>query len=114
MTALTVYQESPDPNLENYFRSIGFYFSEVVAILSDGKVYRFNEIKRKLRKLSSNTLSSVLKRLVSEGIVNRLVIPSSPPRTEYSLTQKGIELSSIIADYTDWLRRWHEASSEYP
>jgi DNA-binding HxlR family transcriptional regulator len=112
MTALTLYHEFPDPDLEDSFRSLDFYYSEIVAMLSDGGVHRFNELKRKLRKLSSNTLSSVLKRLVSDGIVNRLVIPSTPPRTEYSLTQKGMELSRIIAEYFDWLRRWHNISTE--
>ena len=112
MTALTIYQEFPDPNLEDYFTSLDFYYSEIVALLSDGGIHRFNELKRKLKKLSSNTLSSVLKRLVSEGIANRLVIPSTPPRTEYSLTQKGMELSRIIAEYLDWLRKWHSISTE--
>ncbi len=88
------------------------YYSQIVAMLSDGGVHRFNELKRKSKKLSSNTLSSVLKRLTSEGIVNRLVIPTNPPRTEYSLTEKGMELSRINSEYLDWLRSWHLRESQ--
>lgn len=112
MTTLSIYQETPDSNLEDYFTPLDLFYSQIVEILSDGAVHRFNEMKHRLKKLSSNTLSSVLKRLVSEGVVNRLVIPVNPPRTQYSLTQKGMELSRINADYIEWLKRWKKPPSE--
>ncbi len=87
------------------------YGSLIVNAMADGRVYRFNELKKKTRYLSSNTLSSILKRLVNDGLVNRLVIPDNPPKTEYSLTEKGLELSWIISDFLAWNRKWNSSNN---
>lgn len=108
MTTQTIQeQHSKDlsGDLEYYFR---LHSHRVINGLSDGRAHRFNELKRRIREISSNTLSSILTRLVSDGIVNRLVIPTVPPSVEYSLTQKGMDLLDVFAHASEWSAHWHE------
>ena len=41
-------------------------------------------------------LTENLKDLEQDGIVNRKVYPQVPPKVEYSLTAKGLELKDVI------------------
>ena len=47
-------------------------------------------------KISSKTLAQRLKLLEAENIINRRVFSGIPVRVEYSLTQKGKDLSDTI------------------
>lgn len=58
--------------------------------------------------ISGRLLSERLKELELEGIVQRTVFPETPARIEYSLTQKGIALESIIRGIEVWSREWIE------
>jgi DNA-binding HxlR family transcriptional regulator len=41
--------------------------------------------------------------------VQRKVYPDSPPRVEYSLTKKGLELKEILGEFGEWAIRWGKA-----
>ncbi|MED2874983.1 helix-turn-helix domain-containing protein [Bacillus thuringiensis] len=68
---------------------------------------RFCTLKSSL-PISGRLLSERLKELELEGIVQRTVFPETPVRIEYSLTQKGIALESIIRGIEVWSREWIE------
>jgi DNA-binding HxlR family transcriptional regulator len=53
-------------------------------------------------KISSKTLTQRLKLLESENIINRRVFSGIPVRVEYSLTQKGKDLSGTIKALYDF------------
>lgn len=74
------------------------------ALLSD--VQHFNEIKCAIPDLSPRMLSERLKELEAEGIITRHVIPTTPVRTEYELTEKGRELAPVIASIEHWAHEW--------
>jgi len=57
---------------------------------------RFCELERSLAGISPRTLSLRLRALEEDGIVERHTYPEVPPRVEYSLTQKGLDLLPII------------------
>lgn len=63
---------------------------------------RFNEIKRTLVTINDKMLSQTLKKLVEQGVVHRESYNSIPPKVEYSLTQKGIELLPVFELMQDW------------
>ena len=56
--------------------------------LSEGTL-RFNELQRKLPKMTHATLSAQLKQLEAGGLVIRTEYPQIPPRVEYSLSEIG-------------------------
>lgn len=70
---------------------------------------RFNQVLKSLR-INSKTLSIRLSELVDYGIVEKKFFPEIPPRTEYTLTEKGKDLYNILHEMEIWSRRWHNFS----
>lgn len=60
------------------------------------KTLRYSEIKRALPKITDKMLATQLKELEKHGLVNRTVYAEVPPRTEYSLTERGISAIGVI------------------
>src|SRR6476660_2201970 len=57
---------------------------------------RFSELERSLEGISPKTLSERLSTLERMGIVSRQTYAEVPPRVEYSLTEKGQALATLI------------------
>lgn len=72
---------------------------------------RFNELKRRIQGISATSLSERLTELEKIGIIQRRVIPESPPRVEYSLTPKGRDLQNLLEQFADWVKRWDGKST---
>lgn len=66
---------------------------------------RFNVIEAAL-PISGRLLSERLKELELEGIVLREVFPETPVRIQYSLTDKGLALETVIRDLQRWSKIW--------
>jgi DNA-binding HxlR family transcriptional regulator len=67
---------------------------------------RFDEFKA--TGIADNILSARLKRLVGDGVLERLQYQSRPPRFEYVLTEKGRALAPVVAALRGWGQRWTE------
>ena len=65
---------------------------------------RFNEFADAVAGISPRMLSERLRDLEAAGLVQRNVIPSSPPTVEYRLTIKGRRLAPIIEAMRDYAR----------
>src|SRR5947209_17202256 len=57
---------------------------------------RFNEFAEAVAGISPRMLSERLRDLEGAGLVQRKVIPTSPPTVEYRLTERGRRLGPII------------------
>ncbi len=57
---------------------------------------RFSEFAEAVAGISPRMLSERLRDLEAAGLVERTVIPSSPPTVEYRLTERGRKLGPII------------------
>src|SRR5215469_13315068 len=57
---------------------------------------RFNEFAEAIAGISPRMLSERLRDLEAAGLVERTVIPSSPPTVEYRLTSRGRKLAPMI------------------
>lgn len=67
---------------------------------------RFHEIRESIPDISDRMLSERLRELEAEGIVTRSVIPETPVRVEYALTEKGRALETAIVALGKWAERW--------
>ncbi len=56
--------------------------------------------------ISGRVLSERLKDLENLGIVKREVFPETPVRIEYSLTEKGLALETILKEIEKWSQTW--------
>ncbi len=57
---------------------------------------RYNELSRSVLGISAKVLTENLRDLEKDGIVKRKVYPVVPPKVEYSLTSKGLELKDVL------------------
>lgn len=78
---------------------------EIVRAMLAGSV-RFSEFTAAIPGLSDRLLSKRLKALESEGILTRSVIPETPVRVEYRLTEKGKSLAKAVVAISEWADRW--------
>ena len=63
---------------------------------------RFQDFMESLTGIAPNTLSSRLKVLETEGIVERKMYTKNPPRLEYLLTKKGKALGPVLRALKEW------------
>ncbi|MAQ45958.1 MAG: HxlR family transcriptional regulator [Confluentimicrobium sp.] len=66
---------------------------------------RTGELRRNIEGISQKMLTQTLRALERDGLIQRKVFASVPPRVEYALTDLGESLAAIV----DQLRRWAEA-----
>jgi len=62
---------------------------------------RFDQIQESLG-IARNVLATRLDRLVEAGIMRRVRYQQHPPRDEYRLTEKGLDLWPVIVDLLQW------------
>lgn len=75
---------------------------------------RFNELKRRVDRISATSLAERLTELEREGVVERKVVATTPPRVEYSLTPKGMDLLSVLDQFAAWVKRWNPSPKTEP
>ncbi|PPE06567.1 winged helix-turn-helix transcriptional regulator [Mesoplasma corruscae] len=63
---------------------------------------RFNELEKKIAGISQKVLTSNLRFLEENNLVERKVYPVVPPKVEYSLTNLGKSLQPILDQMTEW------------
>lgn len=90
------------PSVEHAFAVVGKKWTGLIVHVLGGGPTRFSDLLNEVPQLSSRLLSSRLKELEAEGIVQREVIPDKPVRVEYSLTDKGKKLIPIMRSIAEW------------
>ena len=63
---------------------------------------RFSELKKSITNISQKVLTSNLREMEENGLLNRKVYPEVPPRVEYTLTKIGYSLEPLLTDMDKW------------
>ena len=63
---------------------------------------RFSELMRSVTGITQKVLTSNLRSMEADGLVNRKVYPQVPPKVEYSLTETGLSLKPILDSMVQW------------
>jgi DNA-binding HxlR family transcriptional regulator len=88
----------------------------VVSTLGAGSK-RFSELRREIPSVSQRMLTLTLRNLERDGLVNRTVTPSIPPRVDYELTDLGRSLQEPIMALSQWaldnVGAIHEAQARF-
>ena len=77
----------------------------VIQVLLRGPT-RYATIRSAIPDISDRMLSDRLRILEAEGLVERRVVPETPVRVEYQLTEKGRSLESALGAIGSWAQRW--------
>ena len=70
---------------------------------------RFFDLRKAIPEISDKMLSERLKELEVHGLVVRRVIPDTPIRVQYSLSDKGQALGPSLRELSQWAETWLEA-----
>jgi DNA-binding HxlR family transcriptional regulator len=68
-------------------------------------IRRFEDFQRDLG-IARNVLTDRLGRLVEHGLLERRPYQTQPPRSEYRLTDKGLDLYPVLIALMRWGDRW--------
>ena len=60
---------------------------------------------RRIPSISQKVLTHELRNLEKNGIINRSVYPTIPPKVTYTLTDTGKKLSPLLADIWVWVNK---------
>lgn len=74
----------------------------VLMVIDDEGTVRFNELGRLIPDISTRVLSTTLKTLEADGLINRKIYAQVPPKVEYTLTDTGKSLVPLIMQLTQW------------
>ncbi len=73
----------------------------IIYLLSNGAL-RFGKLNVLIPTISKKVLTNQLKELESDGLLVRKSFAETPPRVEYSLTEKTIGLLPILKQLSHW------------
>ncbi len=63
---------------------------------------RFNELKKVCSGISQKVLTTNLRTMEDDGLIERKAYPQVPPRVEYTLTDVGYSLAPVLNAMASW------------
>lgn len=66
------------------------------------RVWRYGELRKDIPHISDKMLTTQLRELEADGFIERKVYPVVPPKTEYSLTEKGQAAIPLIIQIREY------------
>jgi DNA-binding HxlR family transcriptional regulator len=85
---------------------LGRRWTGVIIYMLLQKPHRFNELLTAVHGISDRLLTERLRELEEARLVERRVIPESPVKVEYSLTETGRDAHEIVVATYRWANKW--------
>lgn len=101
------YCESICP-VEITIQLIGGKYKAIILWHLMNNTLRYSELHRRIPKATDKMLAQQLRELEKDGLINRVVYPVVPPKTEYSLTDFGRSLTPILDELCNWGKNYME------
>ena len=83
----------------------------ILRELLDG-TKRFGEIRKALGNISTKVLTANLRSMEHTGLLTRKVYSEVPPKVEYTLTDLGYSLKSILFAMVEWGLNYKETMND--
>jgi len=83
----------------------------IPSLLYPNHKLRYSQLADKLEGISPKTLTERLRELEKENIIKRKSFSEIPPRVEYSLTKRGLELAAALEPFLEWAEKWYPSNS---
>lgn len=80
----------------------GKWKSRIICVLAAMNTLRYSELRKEMSNITDAVLATILKELMTNGIVDRKSFNEIPPKVEYSLTQKGKSVVPILQSICAW------------
>ncbi|MBO9401156.1 helix-turn-helix domain-containing protein [Shimia sp. R9_3] len=86
----------------------GKWKCQILHTLQSG-TKRYGELRKKMPDVTQRVLTRKLRELEEHGVIQRKVYAEVPPKTEYSLTERGETLHTVLNELERWSRQWENA-----
>lgn len=63
---------------------------------------RFGELKKSIGNITQKVLTSNLRSMEESGLLTRTIYAEVPPRVEYTLTETGYSLKTVLNSMIEW------------
>ncbi|MGI6094659.1 MAG: winged helix-turn-helix transcriptional regulator [Lachnospiraceae bacterium] len=80
----------------------GKWKSRIICVLANRKVMRYSALRKEMGNITDAVLSSNLKELIGDEMVQRKQYDEIPPKVEYCLTPKGESVLPILVSISQW------------
>jgi len=80
---------------------------QIISKLGDG-TRRHTELKRSVEGISQRMLTLTLRQLERDGLVQRKVYPTVPPKVEYKLSDFGRTILVPVTELANWALTYRE------
>ena len=80
----------------------GRWKMRILCSLNVDGTLRYNDIKKKMDGITPAVLSSTMKELERDRLVERVQYAEIPPRVEYTITQHGKDLWPVLHSLAHW------------
>ncbi|MBE1590045.1 winged helix-turn-helix transcriptional regulator [Nonomuraea angiospora] len=94
----------PIPPREILDKIAGKWAIQIVVVTARGP-RRFTELEREIEGISRRMLTLTLRNLERDGLLERTVYPTVPPKVEYQATPMALELYEAMLTLTNWSRK---------
>ncbi len=81
---------------------IGGKWKPLILYFISVDVNRFGKLQKMMPGCSKRMMTTQLRELESDGVINRKVFAEVPPKVIYSLTEKGESLRPIFGELSKW------------
>jgi DNA-binding HxlR family transcriptional regulator len=104
ITTVAVDSTPPCPVREVLERVSGKWSIQIVIAAAPGPI-RFTELERVIEGISRRMLTLTLRSLERDGLIERTVYPTVPPKVVYALTDMARELHESFLQLMEWAER---------
>jgi DNA-binding HxlR family transcriptional regulator len=95
-----------DSMAREIFSDIANKWALLIIEMLGERTLRFTELRNEIEGISHKMLTQNLRMLERNGLVERTVHPTVPPRVEYTLTEPGQALRATVDGMCDWTHRY--------
>jgi DNA-binding HxlR family transcriptional regulator len=105
-------KELPEEPGARALRAIGGRWKMIVLFHVMEQPRRFSELERLVPGIAAKVLAEQLKELEEHGLIQRTVVPETPPRVEYVATELGKSARPLMKGLCAWGAEHAGATSE--
>jgi DNA-binding HxlR family transcriptional regulator len=100
---------APQCPIRDVLDRLGDRWTLLVLMELRGGTLRFTALKKLIVDISPRMLAQTLRQLEYDGMVQRTVFPTIPPKVEYTLTPLGLSMLKPVGALIEWAGENHDA-----
>ncbi len=92
----------------------GKWKPRILGLLGKKGALRYSAIREEIADITDSVLTSALKELIKDNMIERQQFDEIPPRVEYRLTEKGRSVIPVLHAICEWAGPFCDINCENP